>query len=204
MSPVEIRNQLDPKYQSEVLDFAYPKLYCKNPNQVKAILLGCDPSNSHSKNLPYVFALESGLPIFRSFISSWNRSLGAINLGFDTVYVQNLCRNYFEHETSKNKIWKEVAKLWIPDLKKELEIFDLSIPVLLSAQVLLEALINDKKEMERARGFYNQKIPIPIKSTNNKLGRPLIPFYRHYVYNIRNWEGYRNSIVECISMGIGH
>ena len=73
----------------------------------------------------------------------------AINLSFDSVYVQNLCRNYFEHEASKNKIWKEVAELWIPDLKKELEIFDLSTLVLLSAQVLLEVLINDKKEMER-------------------------------------------------------
>jgi hypothetical protein len=196
MTPTEIRNKLKPEDRERVLDHPYPKAYCHDLNNVKAILLGCDPSNNHNKHLPYVFALESGDKKFNSFLKSWESSLEAIDLRFEMVYIQNLCRNYFEHETSQNKIWKEVAELWIPELKKELAVLDPEIPILLTSELLYEVLLKNPDEKVRAIDFYEMNMPIPIKSADNKLGRPLIPFYRHYKYQIDKveWKPYRKRV----------
>lgn len=205
MTPNEIRTRLGEESNgSLILDFPYPKPYFKNPDNVRAILLGCDPSNKHNKHLPYVFALESGDKIFNVFLKSWGRSLQAIGLSFDVVYVQNLCRNYFEHETSKNKIWKEVAELWIPELKDELAMLDPSIPILLTSEVLYDVLLKNPEAKVRAIEFYELKAPIPINASDNKLDRPLIPFYRHYKYDITKWEKYRNCIPKYLLKRVDH
>lgn len=200
MKPADIRSKTERKYRTHILDFPYPKPYCEDQNNVKAILLGCDPSNNHNKRLPYVFAIGSGDPVFTQFISSWKKSLKAIGLDFGCVYIQNLCQNYFDAETSENKIWKLIAELWIPVLKKELEIFDTSTPVLLTSEVLYEVLLKNPKEKRKAVDFYERKMPIPISASENKLERPLIPLYRHYKYNIEKseWAEYRDSIIEFL------
>ncbi|MCK5278007.1 MAG: hypothetical protein KAK04_05700 [Cyclobacteriaceae bacterium] len=195
MTPEEIRSKLlDESSRSLILDDPYPEAYYKDLDNVKAILLGCDPSNNYRVKFPYVFALQFDDSRFNAFKSNWKRSLGAINLGFDTVYIQNLCRNYFEHETSKNKIWKQVAELWIQELKEELDILTPNIPVLLSSEMLYQVLLNSDIEKVKAKDFYELKVPFLIKPTGNKLNRPLIPFYRHYRYDISKWERYKNSL----------
>lgn len=98
-----IRNELSPSDPSKVLNFPYPKPYPDSPRKTKAILLGCDPSNKHSTELPYVFAIKSELGAFNSFVLQLEKQLAAIGLSIATVYSQNLCRNYFENESSQNR-----------------------------------------------------------------------------------------------------
>ncbi|MCK5470854.1 MAG: hypothetical protein KAI99_20165, partial [Cyclobacteriaceae bacterium] len=89
---------------------------------------------------------------------------------------------------------KQVAELWIQELKEELDILTPNIPVLLSSEMLYQVLLNSDIEKVKAKDFYELKVPFLIKPTGNKLNRPLIPFYRHYRYDISKWERYKNSL----------
>lgn len=183
-----------------------PKAYCPGGiSNVKAIYLGCDPSNKHSETLPYAFAHESGLKVFNSFLKSHTEQLEQIKLNWESVYTQNLCRNYFEKETYKNPIWKRAAnEFWIDQLKVELSQFDSKIPVLLTSQILLEVLGLDGFENILAPDFYECRVDIPIPAIKNKLNRNLIPAYRgkspkfevSYLLKNKKWEDYKNLIVQ--------
>lgn len=214
MNDKVIIEELKAKYGNEnILDFDFPKVYFPGGiDNIKAIYLGCDPSNKHSTDLPYVFAHESGLKIFKPFIESHTEQLEQIGLSWDKVYTQNLCRNYFKDETSKNKIWKKVANdYWINKLKEELSQFDLKIPVLLTSQILLEVLGIDGYEKKLAPEFYDfnneNHIAIPIQADKNKLNRDLIPIYREkspgfkVSYHLKNkkWNDYKNSIIAYLN-----
>jgi len=157
MTENEILKELHFKFGDLILNNSFPKPYCKNLDTVKAILLGCDPTNKFSANLPYVFALESGLPIFNSFIAHWERSLNEIGLSLNNVYIQNLCKNYFVTETSCNRKWDKVARFWIPYLKEELCMFPKNIPVLLSSERLYKVLLNDDVGANKAIEIYQGK-----------------------------------------------
>lgn len=183
-----------------------PSAYCPGGiSNVKAIYLGCDPSNIHSTELPYAFAHECKLNIFKSFISSHSEQLNQIGLDWNHVYAQNLCRNYFIDETSKNSIWKTVAEeFWIEKLNEELAQFDSRIPVLLTSQILLKVLGTEGYENILAPDFYECKQPIPIPANKNKINRELVPVYRgksprfkvsYHLKNVR-WNLYRNSIIQ--------
>ncbi|MBA4313011.1 MAG: hypothetical protein C0417_10320 [Chlorobiaceae bacterium] len=137
LSIYDIIAYLNKSDKKKVLDYSYPKPYPENPINTRAILLGCDPSNRHCQDLPFVFAIKSSHNIFNSIVESIKNQLDAVGLSLEMVYCQNLCRNYFKDETSKNSIWEEAAKLWIPVLKKELdEKFAKTVPVLLTAESL--------------------------------------------------------------------
>ena len=148
-----------------------PGAYCPGGiSNVKAIYLGCDPSNNHSTELPFVFAHESNLNVFNSFITAHSEQLIQIGLDWNHVYAQNLCRNYFKNETSKNLVWKTVAEeFWIGKLNEALSQFDSSIPVLLTSQILLKVLGTEGYESILAPDFYecNQLIPIPANKNTN-------------------------------------
>ncbi len=84
--------ELISRFGKKVLDiFPFPNPYCKDFSKVKAIYLGCDPSNKHSTSLQFAFALESGIPIFNKFIQDHLENLKQIKLDWNSVYVQNLC-----------------------------------------------------------------------------------------------------------------
>ncbi|MFI5252574.1 MAG: hypothetical protein ACHQQQ_09125 [Bacteroidota bacterium] len=195
-------NLLREKFGSRILLHPYPKPYPDNPYGTKAILLGCDPSNNHCHDFRYVFALQSSHPKFKQFKSRWMKNLEAIGLSWNTVYIQNLCRNYFTEESSKNKIWAEVAELWIPILKKELEQFDTNVPVLLTSDLLYKVLLCENAVQRKASDFYHclPEVTVPIPSEYNKLCRPLIPFYRHYRYDItaKTNEPYKKAVEKII------
>lgn len=186
-----------------------PKAYCPGGlSNVKAIYLGCDPSNNHSTKLPFAFAHESGFKVFNSFIKSHTEQLEQIGLNWNCVYSQNLCRNYFEKETYKNQIWKRAAnEFWIDQLKVELAQFDTKIPVLLTSQILLEVLGLDGYENILAPDFYECRVDIPIPANKNKLNRGLIPIYRgkspkfKVNYHLKNeeWKEYRLRILKYLN-----
>ncbi len=191
--------ELHEKFGEGVLPITpFPKPYRKDISKIKAIYLGCDPSNSHSHTLPYVFALESGFPIFKKFLKDHESNLNQVGLSWETVYVQNLCQNYFKKETADNwKLWKEVAKWWIPILKDELKQFDSSIPVMLTSAYLYKVLKNGDKF--KPMDYYECTQPIPVPAEESKLERPLIPFYRNrrkVNYHLTNpkWIAYKERI----------
>jgi hypothetical protein len=50
--------------------------------------------------------------------------------------------------------------------------------------------LNDGERKWKASEIYALKTEIPIPPEANKLGRPLIPLYRHYRYNLLKWPDY--------------
>ena len=180
----------------------FPKPYCFNASNVRAIYLGCDPTNIHSTSLPYAFALESNLPIFNRFIKGHADSLKQIRLNWHTVYTQNLCQNYFTKETNRDlDLWNRVAAWWIPELKKELLQFSSDIPILMTSEYLYKVLATGKKH--KPIEFYECKVDIPVSAGESVIERPLIPLYRHYSYHLSNdrWSRYRQSIVNYLDDG---
>jgi len=206
MNDKEIIKLLRGLYGDQILAVdELPKAYIlRGVSSIKAIYLGCDPSNKDCTKLPYVFTHDSGLENFTQFRQDHTLQLNQIGLGWEDVYTQNLCRNYFKDETAKNPIWERVAKeFWIERLKEELSCFENEIPVLLTAQVLLKVLGTDGYEKILAPEFYECRFPIPVPASKNKLKRELIPMYRgksprfNVSYQLRNerWSQYRNSIL---------
>jgi hypothetical protein len=208
----ELLKELKNKFNDEIDDrFYLPKAYWTgNKEMIKAIYLGCDPTNT-KKNIQFDFAFSHGCndKCFVLFRNKHLKQLEAIDLNWDMVYTQNLCRNYFKSETSKNKIWKYAAEFWIDLLKKELNnLFTVNIPVLLTSQLLLDVLLIEKKRPEDydAQMFYDLKTQIPINPEKNKLGRPLIPFYRgvngrtKVPYKLEVYPDYAKEIKKVVHM----
>ena len=201
-----IVSELISNYGNNVLaDIPFPKAWCKDISSVKAIYLGCDPSNKKNIRFEFVFALENNKPLFNNFIKTNEANLREVDLNWENVYVQNLCQNYFKEETSKNiKLWKKIAKeYWIDNLRKELSIFDLKIPVLLSSYSLYEVLLKKGVEKIKPIEFYCCREKIPVKPELNLLNRPLIPFFRNRQkrdYHLSNpdWINYKLLIKEIL------
>ena len=190
--------------QGVLVDTPFPEPYCEEKSKVKAIYLGCDPSNKHCRKLEYVFALPNGdPPVFRRMIATIGANLRQVGLSWDNVFVQNLCRNYFELETAKNTpLWNQVAAIWIPILREELSQFKPDIPVLLSAEVIYRILLNEGVKPKNAVEFYTcrQTATIPIPADASQLGRPLIPFYRHWYYDLnkKEWSRYKAAVASSV------
>lgn len=182
----------------------FPKPYFVAIDQVKAIYLGCDPSNNLGKRFCHAFALPDGTQYgFGRFVSGHEENLKQIGLGWNDLYVQNLCQNYFREETSNNlRDWNRAARIWIPFLKDELESIRSDVPVLLTSAYLYAALTSGKHSEPLA--FYECREPIPISANDNLLNRPLIPFYRNrrkIDYHLANdrWAKYRESVKHIVT-----
>lgn len=158
----------------------WPNAYCQNSSNIKAIVLGCDPSNRHNRNLKYAFGIETESLLLKQFFAGIQKNMAVIGLSLENVYVQNLCQNYFEKETSKNPGWEEAAKVWIPYLKTELDQLPLSkeVPVFLTAAPLYQVLTVDGIKNYKPRELYTRPELLPIKASDNYLDRPLFPLYR--------------------------
>ena len=179
----------------------FPDVWPVPISSVKAIYLGCDPTNKKYDNrFKYAFELPTGKEYhFGPFVKSHLRTLKEIRLDWGSVYAQNLCQNYFTEETNKNlEEWKKAAKIWIPILRTDLEVFGSNIPVLLTSEVLYKVLLKPKVTPISAKDFYacNEFAPIPIPPEANEISRPLIPCYRHWKYSLTKWTPYRDTVVQ--------
>lgn len=184
-----------------VLYNPFPKAYPPKPKNIKAILLGCDPTNNASREMPNVFGIKSGNPKFNSFLETLESNLKEVGLTFDVVYSQNLCQNYFTVVTYNNPIWKIAAEIWIPVLIEDLKQFSNNIPVLLTSEILLEVFLLNEVKIYDAIDYYQCKVSIPIAPEENKLNRPLIPFYRNrrrtdYHLSNPDWMNYKTEIIK--------
>lgn len=185
-----------------------PKPYYENIEDVKVILLGCDPSTGNEEQkIDYVFNIDK----FKSgegdkrYFSPIHRNLDAIGLGLSDIYAQNLCKNYFKVVTSENKKWTEIANLWVPIIKEEFDsLFPKNIPVLLTAQNLIKPLCNEYGHNKEARWYYEDENNVIIKESDNKLERNLIPFFRCCAYKLDKyeWRNYRDFIKHFIDESV--
>lgn len=193
----EIRSEVGDAY---VDDANWPKAY--RGAEPRAIILGTDPGNRRKDRVmkfEFVFGLESSSsPYFRMI----KHNLGYLKLEMDDLYVQNVCRNYFDCDTSRNKKWQKIANLWLPYLKKELddEVF-VNVPVLITAKDIL-TLIVPKEHQEKACKTYYETHEF-IKPEDNYLGRIVIPFFRHYYYDLSKWPDYVQAVRRALGIGRG-
>lgn len=188
----------------------WPVAYCEDPTNIKAIVLGCDPSNKHDQNLKYAFGIETQTLLLKQFFAGIQKNLKVIGLSLHEVYVQNLCQNYFEKETSKNPGWQEAAAVWIPYLKAELDALPISkdVPVFLTAGILYETLTIDGIEKYRPKVLYTRPELLPVKAADNYLERPLFPIYRGgrgmYELDQKVWSAYVQNIQSYLNNKAQH
>jgi hypothetical protein len=186
-----------------------PKPYCKNPDKVKVFVLGCDPTAYKKEErqkpvgqrkhieLNTVFDIGRDLRYFAGILSN----LKEIDLSLEDVYVQNLVSDYQKEESSKNMEWIRIAQRYIPGLIEEFASIDPSgkTLVLLTSELLYKALLKDGMKKVPARDFYELKAEIPIPPDVNKLGRPLIPFYRNRAYALGDkYKAYSQQIIKIL------
>ena len=114
----------------------------------------------------------------------------------NSIYVQNLCRNYLEQETSKYNIkkWKNfiISEGYIELLKDEIKQFP-KVPILLTSYYLLYALDDDCKSVK----YYYDNLKI-VK--NKELDRELIMFSRCPTYSLKNYSDYCDEIKNCLKV----
>ena len=189
--------------KDHVVDLPYPFPYpakVENPAYIKVIVLGCDPGNFSNTDgttaaLEYVFGITGEGKDGRYF-APIIRNLKELGLSLQDIYVQNLCRNYFTKETSKNPVWMEAAKIWKPYLKKELDtLFPPYVPVFLTSEKIYHALINDERYSPAE--IYAKPELVPFRK--NFLQRHLVPLYRHHKYTLKNHIPYKNRILQLLN-----
>ena len=203
MSPIQVYDEIlkNPDYRSECNSEQrkFPEAYFNSKENVRAIIIGADPSNPSNRTFEYVFGLESGAdsPYFRPIL----KNLSFIGLGLKEIYVQNLCRNYFTNVTDKNPVYSSVAKkYWLPELKKEIATFDPRIPVFVTAWKPLEVI------SPQAAKFYNTKKKIydeaVIFNEDNELQRPVAALFRggkgFYSLEKERWSSYSSKLKELL------
>ncbi len=184
-------------------DVAPPSPFCISPESVRAIVLGADPSNKEGKTFSFVFDLDPNKPGDDRYFKGIEDNLNLIGLSMKDIYVQNVCQNYFEKETGEHeKDWTKAAKVWIPYLKMELDAnFDKNIPVIATAEIIVKVLLKDGVKPGSAKNIYSAKHKVPFPKSSNKLGRPLIPIYRHFKYTLKDekWQAYRKLVTEYLT-----
>jgi hypothetical protein len=173
-----------------------PQPFCFNPTKIKAFVLGCDPTNFSDSGKPvelnYVFGIGQDHRYFSDILSN----LQLLGLHLENVYVQNLVTEYLDKETGKNENWEAAAEHYVASRKEEFDKVDPTgeIPVFLTAERLYNFLLNDGEKKWNASELYALKTEIPIPPDANKLGRPLIPLYRHFSYKLGKWLEYSEEI----------
>lgn len=172
-------------------------------DKIKAIVLGADPTHivgTCPKKMEKVFGLEKAenSPYWRGI----GKNLRHINLTLDNVYIQNVCRNYFNRGTSKNEKWGEIASsYWIPLLKEELDSrFESRVPILMTTQFILWAALESPDKKIKAKILYCEHKY--IHEEDNKFRRKLYAIYRHPYYSLSKTEfwNYRDFLAEQIEL----
>ena len=195
--------------------FEIPKPFYRNKGDVKCIVLGCDPSSNlaYEKNIGFdtVFGLSNtdynnfnktrdDNKIMYKYFGMIKSNLLKIFKDEETmlnsIYVQNLCRNYLEQETSKYNIkkWKNfiISEGYIELLKDEIKQFP-KVPILLTSYYLLYALDDDCKAVK----YYYDNLKIV---ENKELDRDLIMFSRCPAYSLKNYSDYCDEIKNCLKV----
>ena len=177
-----------------------PKYFCFNRSNVKAFVLGCDPTNKTNSgnrvNLEFAFGIGKDARYFRPILDNLN----LIGLHLEDLYVQNMIVEYQDLETSKNKQWEKDSIYSIKERIKEFRKIDSynKIPVFLTSQELYNVLLNDGEARFSPDKLYSLTASIPILPNQNKLGWTLFPLFRNRKYNLKYWPEYKNEIIQYL------
>jgi hypothetical protein len=171
----------------------FPKAFSGN-GEIKGILLGMDPSTNDNIRFDTVFDLNGK---DKRYFNSIRKNLEAIELPLNNLYVQNFCQNYFTKTTYEQKRnWYHASAVWWKFLKEELDAkFKLEVPLLVTSELLFHRLTYitvDKK----ISTYYEHPEKIPVQSQTVISGRMIIPFSRHWKYNLTRpeWQLYREKL----------
>lgn len=161
--------------------------------EIKAILLGMDPSTKDSIRFDTVFNLNGKDTRYFNVI---HKNLEAIELPLDNLYVQNFCQNYFTKTTyDQQRNWYNASAVWWKYIKEELdEKFPVELPLLVTSELLFHRLTYSEKD--KFSYFYEHPELVPVKSATVISGRMVIPFSRHWKYNLYRpeWQLYREKL----------
>lgn len=160
--------------------------------QVKAIVLGADPSNPNGDTFTYVFGIDDG---DKRYFQGIENNLKQVGLSRNEVFVQNVVQNYCTQVTGNNKVWDRLAKLWLPELKRELDLLPKNLPVFITAGKILFALSDNYAGKDfKFSQFYDEPAFVPA---NNILERKIFPLFRHPAYSLANpkWSKYKQLIL---------
>ena len=199
MNAGPILHKLKEKFQDLIIidhDLPAPHI---GKNKIRAIILGADPTHivdGSPQKFNKVFDLDDEkTPYWRSI----HKNLSLIKgLSLETIHVDNLCKNYFSKETSQNKHWVEIAReYWAPFHRNELNrLYAKNIPVLITTEFILFAILINQKKKIKAENVYNQKIL--FDSYTNLFDRNVIAFYRHFKYALSEWPAYAKFISDNV------
>ena len=187
------------QYQGSIAENLFPKPW-KPKGQLKAIVLGADPSNDKGDRFEHPFGLndsELGEKKQDARYSFWLRqNLKALNISLNNILVQNVVPFYLKADTGKNKNWHQIASLCVSTLTQELDELDPSkrIPVLASCREVFELMAKDETILEETNTYYHQcKSLSPFET---KIGREVIFFSRSRAYYLDNkgLEKYRDFV----------
>ena len=156
-----------------------PKPFYGNIATVKAIVIGPDPSIMLKHNFKYVYGLET--PNNKYFVNH-KANLRSVGIDLDNIYVQNLVQNYSNKNNDRNPVWYEMAEIWKPTLKQELDtLFSPKIPVFFTSVRVLQSLMPEKINKMNVVSFYQEgKF---IAAYKNYLKRTLIPLQTSQFYH---------------------
>lgn len=178
-----------------------PQPFCFNPAKIKAFVLGCDPTNFSDNGKPVELTYVFGIGQDHRYYSDILSNLQLLGLHLEDLYIQNLVTEYLDQETGKNKNWEAEANKHLAARKTEFDNLDPTghIPVFLTAERLYSFLLKDGEKKWKASELYALKTEVPIPPAANKLGRPLIPLYRHFRYILMKWPDYSNKLKKYLN-----
>jgi len=136
-----------------------PQHFCFNKSQVKAFVLGADPTNfSKDKKrveLHFAFGIGQNPNYFRVIL----QNLKDIGLHLEDLYIQNLLPEYQEAETGENKYFNTKASANTTTIASEFDNIDHSkkVPVFITAEAVYKVVLKDEAKPNRAIELYNLK-----------------------------------------------
>ncbi len=174
----------------------------RNTGPLKAFVLGCDPTafekGDKLKEIHKVFEVAFNLNKDLSYFRTIHKNLHYLNLSLSNVYVQNLVTEYQGNETFSNPEWQSIAEEFIIPRTEEFDKIDgdKKIPVFLTSDILFKVLVNKVPAGFKPKSHYTSDKAFYIKPEDNKLGRPLIPLYRHKDYSLERFPAYCARLIK--------
>jgi len=166
--------------------------------KIKAILLGADPTNDGTKEekglirFDTVFGINSKYE--DDFFGPQKRNLESLGISKDNLFIQNVCRNYFTEQTSKNKNWNQVAELWIKYLKAGLKEFH-KLPILVTAEKVMRAITHNSYKADDLYTYSERFLPI----WSENLRGEVYPLYRNHTYQLSIHPEYTKFLKKILS-----
>lgn len=177
-----------------------PKPYFTKLETIKAFVLGCDPTAKDKEGNDLQFEYVFGIKEDKRFFAGIKGNLRDIGLSIDDIYVQNLITNYLDADTSEGKGWMQEAARHVESRRQEFDAIDPArkFPVFLTSEVLHRLLVLDGQRSSAAADLYANPQFIPLKPESNKLGRALIPLYRHSRYQLKKQKEYTARLIQLV------